>query len=210
MLGWEEVYKDAISKAIQSSQSKTNQLLRVTKGATDWGSQDSKLETALWVLGYNIFATNDAEDKLGGQPFANRWRFYWGSWNDWRLNRKVARFSADSTAIRELEAHYQTTGKLSSDLVTIHTTGDPLIPYWHNALYLSKVLSNGSLHNYVHIPIFRYGHCNFKAHEVLIGLAVLYWKVNHEILPDIEKVITNPQDLSTYNEMLEDLGIDQP
>ena len=210
MLGWDDVYKDAITDAIRSNQRKTNQLLRVTKGATDWGSQDSKLETTLWVLGYNIFATNDAELKLGGQPFGNRWRFYWGSWNDWRLNRKVKRFRADSNALRELEAHYQTSGKLSSDLVTLHTTGDPLIPYWHNALYLSKVISKGSVHNYVHIPIFRYGHCNFKAHEVLLGLAALYWKVNHEILPDVEKVITNSQDLSIYNEMLEDLGIELP
>jgi hypothetical protein len=162
------------------------------------------------VLGYNIFATNDAEDKLGGQPFGNRWRFYWGSWNDWRLNRKVNRFRADSNALQEIDRYYQTSGKLSTDLVTLHTTGDPLIPYWHNALYMSKVLARGSLHNYVHIPIFRYGHCNFKAYEVALGLAVLYWKVNHEILPDVERVITNSQDLSTFNQMLEDLGIDQP
>jgi len=39
---------------------------------------------------------------------------------------------------------------------------------------------------------------------------VLYWKVNYEILPDFEKVTTNSQGLSTNNQMLEDLGIDQP
>jgi len=210
MLGWDEIYKPAIAKAMRSNRSKTNQLMRVTKGATDWGSQDSKLETAHWVLGYNILATNDAEEKLNGQPFGNRWQFYWGSRNDWRLNRKVQRFRADSSALQELERYYQTSGKLSADLVTLHTTGDPLIPYWHNALYMTKVLSNGSIHNYVHIPIFRYGHCNFKAYEVALGLAVLYWKVNHEILPDLERVITNSQDLSTFNQMLDDLGIDQP
>ncbi|OGO20989.1 MAG: hypothetical protein A2Z14_12530 [Chloroflexi bacterium RBG_16_48_8] len=210
MLGWEDTYKDAVASAIASNKSKTDQLFRVTLAATDWGSQESKLETTMWLIGYNIFATNDAEEKLGGQPFDNRWRLYLGSWNDFRLNRKVKRFQADSAAINELNAYYQTSGKLSSELVTMHTTGDPLIPYWHTALYLGKVTSKGSLAHYIHIPIFRYGHCNFKAYEMLVGLAVLYWKVNGQILPGIEDVITNQQELSTYKQMLEDVGIDQP
>ena len=45
---------------------------------------------ALW---YNVFATNDAVSKLGGNPYGNRGRWYFGSSNDLRLNLLVRRFS---------------------------------------------------------------------------------------------------------------------
>ncbi len=205
---WQDTYKQAVADAIGSNQSKTDQLFRVTSAATDNGSQESKRETAVSVLWYNIFATNDAKEKLGGQPFDNQWRIYTGSKNNFRLNQKVRRFRGSSAALREVNAHYQTSGKLSSELVTMHTTGDPIIPYWHSALYLSKVASKGSLDHYVHISVSRYGHCNFKVYEVLAGLAVLYWKVNDAILPGIESVLTNSQDLSAYQQMLESLGVE--
>ena len=35
---------------------------------------------------YNVFATNDGIEKLGGQPFDNGWRWYTGSSDDLRLN----------------------------------------------------------------------------------------------------------------------------
>jgi len=61
-------------------------------------------ETAVDLLWYSFFATNDANVKLGGNPFGNRFRFYRGSDNDFRLNWRVQRFRADPGALADCAA----------------------------------------------------------------------------------------------------------
>ena len=61
--------------------------------------------TVTGVLWYNIFATNDAIARLGGQPFDNKTRLYHGSDNDLRLNLGVQRAAADPAALAEV-AHF--------------------------------------------------------------------------------------------------------
>jgi hypothetical protein len=130
------------------------------------------------ILGYNVFDTNDVKLELGGQPFDNRFRWYTGSPNDFQLNRQVERFKADQSALNELRANYQTTGKLKVPLVNMFTTGDHVVPRWQETIYGLKVLFSGSLRNYVPIPITRYGHCNFTTNEVLFGFGVLAAKAH--------------------------------
>jgi hypothetical protein len=153
------------------------QLFNVTRAPTDPGGATTRGQTAVDILWYNVFATNDGITTLGGQPFDNRHRDYTGSDNDFLLNFLVQRFSADSTALAEIQAHYQTSGKLSRPLVSMHTTGDHLVPYWHETVYLGKVTSTGSLMNFYTIPISRYGHVNFTLSEILDGFALLVNKV---------------------------------
>ena len=123
MDNWDQVYVPRIIQAISSNPDATNQLLKVTRAAIYPGDATSIEETILGVLWYTAFATNDAEVELGGQPFDNKNRFYVGSKNDLRLNLKVQRFSADPAAINEIEGHYQTSGCLTSPIVTL------FIPY---------------------------------------------------------------------------------
>ena len=73
----------------------------------------------------------------------------------------------------EIEANYQTSGNLSVPLVTLHTTGDPIVPYWHEIGYEWKTGATGSSFLHVNIPIDRYGHCNFEAGEALYGFFIL-------------------------------------
>jgi len=155
----------------------TRQLLNVTKAAVDPGNTATVAQTVLGILWYDIFATNDAMSKLDGQPFDNSWRWYSGSSNDWALNRKIARFKASSTALRNIEAYYQTTGSLTRPLVTMHTTSDPIVPYWHESLYWWKALLHGSGWLHTNIPVFKYGHCSFSDQELLAGFGLLVFKV---------------------------------
>ena len=128
--------------------------------------------TTINMLRYNVRGTNDAVEQLGGNPFGNRLRLYVGSSNDFRLNLLVQRFTASPVA-RAALAQYETNGNLRIPLVTLHTTADEVIPFWHELLYLPKVdLSDRG--RFLPIPAFRYGHCNFTPTEVLtaFGLAV--------------------------------------
>jgi hypothetical protein len=155
-------------------------------------------------LWYNVFATNDGVEKLGGQPYENQDRLYTGSLNDEKLNRKAQRFSGDQAALDEIEANYQTTGDFSVPLVTMHTTGDEVVPYWH-ATYYGQIISNPTL--YTHIPIDRYGHCNFKIEEVLFGFAMLYFNVLGHQLEGIPDALPNQDSLNAYLEITQHYGV---
>lgn len=61
-------------------------------------------------------------------------------------------------------------------LVTIHTVGDELVPFWHELIYADKatVTGKGKL---TQIPVFRYGHCNFTVQEMLSAFGLLVLQV---------------------------------
>jgi pimeloyl-ACP methyl ester carboxylesterase len=162
---WDSQYEPAIAAAVTANPDRARELLRVAKAAYDPDNAATILHTTLSALWYNVVGTNDAVQKLGGNPFDNRWKWYFGSSNDLRLNLLVRRFTA-SAAAREAVRAYETTGDLSIPLVTLHTTGDEAVPYWHEVLYLSK-LDLFSRGRFFPVPAFRYGHCNFTPTEVV-------------------------------------------
>jgi dienelactone hydrolase len=149
------------------------QLLSVTHAAVDPLDSTTAISTVTGVLWYNVFATNDAKARLGGQPFDNYTRTYTGSLNDVALNAGVQRYRADQTALDEIEAYYQTAGRPLVPLVTLHTTLDPIVPDWHETLYRDKVVANGLTPRYDDQEAARYGHCNFTASEVQTALTTL-------------------------------------
>lgn len=203
---WESVYKPPIVAAVRSKPGNVDQVLRVTRAATDLFDPSTKEKTVLDVLWYNLFATNDAIARLGGKPYDNRMRIYTGSSNDLKLNLTVPRYKADAAALFTISTSFQTSGVLRRPLVNLHTTGDPIIPYWHASLYGLKVLARGSALQYVHLPILRYGHCQFKTYEVLAGFAVLVLKVSLQDLIVAEKVLPQPEQQSKFLELARGQG----
>ncbi len=139
------------------------------------------------ILWYNVFATNDGIAKLRGQPFDNNPRAYLGSADDMLLNSTVQRFDADGLALKTIGSKYQTSGALQVPLVTLHNTGDPIVPYWHELLYEAKVTASGSSLLYSNIPIDRYGHCSFTVPEVLAAFQMLVLKVTGQGLDEVNQ-----------------------
>jgi hypothetical protein len=210
MQNWETTYTPAITGALAADPSKTSQFLRVTRLAVDPTKPETAVRSTLDVLWYNVFATNDAVETLGGQPYDNMRRIYFGSNNDLRLNRLIARFPADPEALAEISASYQTSGQLISPLVNLHTIGDPVVPYWHANLYGLKVLQSGSIRQYIHIPIFRYGHCNFKPAEVLFAFALMVYKSTGHFALDIEASLPEKQAQQEYMLLAQEYGLLEP
>ena len=170
---WDSVYEPAIIDAITTDHDATRQLINVTRAPIDPNDLYSIIETVTGLLWYNVHSTNDGIAKLGGQPFDNGSRIYFGSDNDLLLNVGVKRFHADPAALAEIEANYQTSGSLDVPLVTLHTSGDPIVPQWHEPIYTFKTLFAGDLFMHIDIPINRYGHCNFEVVETLLAFLVL-------------------------------------
>jgi len=204
---WETDYVPRIREALRANPHAVDQLLRVTRAAVDRDDPATVEETILGLLWYNVFATNDGIEKLGGQPFDNTRRLYLGSDNDWRLNREVRRFRADPEALAEIEAHYQTSGRLRVPLVTLHNTGDPFVPYWHELLYRWKVFWGRSGWQHTNIPAFRYGHCNFSLVEGTVAFAVLYFKATGRPLTGIEEVLPDAAARTAFRRLMREYGI---
>ena len=189
---WDSHFQTVIKPALEDSAntSLVDQLLTVTDAPTDPTDPGTKVDTIEDVLWYNVFATNDANVKLTGQPFDNQNRLYEGSNDDSQLNTGVLRFTADQIALDQIATYYETSGNLSIPLVTLHTTGDPVIPYWHTTRYHNKIMASGSTRFYEHIGVDRYGHCSFTPVEVLNAFNRLVELVNRPIqlfLPLISK-----------------------
>lgn len=170
ILGWAD-YEARITGLLAANPARAVQLLRVAKAPYDPSVPQTVAQTTLGLLRYNIFGTNDATAKLGGNPFDNRVRWYAGSSNDLVLNLRVKRFSASPRAVNAMRA-YTPTGDLSIPLVSLHTTADEIVPAVHELVYLSKVRTEDR-GRFLPLPVFRYGHCSFTSEEVLFGFGLL-------------------------------------
>jgi hypothetical protein len=98
----------------------------------------------------------------------------------------VERISADPEAVDEIEDHYQTSGELSVPLVTLHTTGDAVVPYWHATRYRDKTIASHSFALHRPMTIDRHGHCNFYALEIIAAFNQLVDMVEHP--PELQHV----------------------
>ena len=169
---------------MSSHPEKAAQLLSVTGAPIDPADvANSTLNTTMGILSYNVLATNDGKIALNGIPYNNLdpLKTYTGSLDDTTLNSLVERVGPRTAT--ELPK-YQTTGVLGVPLLAMHNTGDPIVPFWHEALYQAK-LDPGSVKYYTSIPIQRYGHCNFKGSEALFSLWLLVLKSNAVLIPPL-------------------------
>lgn len=156
------------------------QVLSVTQAAIDPNDPiSSTAQTVRDLLWYNVFGSTDAGDKLGGQPYDNVGRIYTGSLDDTALNAAVQRFHATGDAIQNLQAYYQTSGRPLAPLITLHTTLDQVVPYWHEVLYRSKVAAQGRTLWHRNIAAARYGHCNCTLGEVQQALVAMQFLVEN-------------------------------
>ena len=154
---WVKQYLPAVQSAIEANPARAIELMRTAKAAYDPANPATLVQTAANVLWYNVFGTANATETLGGNPFGNQRRLYFGSSNDLRLNLRVQRFAASPVAIAEM-TRYETSGRLTRKLVTLHTTGDEVVPFWHEPLYAAKVFLTGH-RGLLPLPVARYGHC---------------------------------------------------
>jgi pimeloyl-ACP methyl ester carboxylesterase len=204
---WTSTYVPRIILAFAARPAALDQLLRVSRAPFDPADLDSKVATALGLLWYNAFATMDGIATLRGQPFDNTTRWYAGSGNDFLLNLLVKRYRADPVAVQEIEGNYQTSGRLGVPLVTLHTTADPIVPYWHEPLYSLKALLGGSGLLHVNLPAPRYGHCRFEPAEALVALGLLVLKVEGRELQNAEGVLVTESSRERYRSLARANGL---
>jgi pimeloyl-ACP methyl ester carboxylesterase len=172
---WDPLYVPGITAALLSNPAATLQLYNVTGAARDpQNVMNSSVLTALAVLHYSIWATNDLIATAGGMPYDNQTTVYSGSFNDVALNAGVERVDSDGRALAYMRRFYQTTGELQRPLVTLHNLYDPIVPYHHEQIYAGLAAQAGTGHLFLPLASQQaYGHCNFTSQEIGMAFGAL-------------------------------------
>jgi hypothetical protein len=166
-------YQAQIIAAIRARPLVAAQLISVSRAPVNPLDLNSIGETIIAVLWYNIFSTDDAVQRLGGRPFDNRGRFYTGSFNDFLLNARVKRFTAQASALAAIQSGFTTTGALKMPVVTDHTLLDPAVPARQEVIYAGKVAAAGQSARLYQFVVPRYGHCAFTVGELELAFGDL-------------------------------------
>jgi pimeloyl-ACP methyl ester carboxylesterase len=169
--GWTSTYEPAVIAALTNDPGRAAELAAVA-GIPVPDAVVAAATTIAQVLWYNVFATTDAQERLGGNPYTNVRREYSGSSDDAALNAGVARYEPVTLARGSL-GQYDTSGDLPGPVVTLHTTGDPEVPFFHETLYREKVESKGRLDRLEQRSVERLGHCTFTSTELFDAFLAL-------------------------------------
>jgi hypothetical protein len=112
----------------------------------------------------------------GQSAFSNLDVRYQGSSDDAALNRGVARFAADATAVSALKADGEPTGALTVPVVSIHSMNDPQAAVESQAAYRSKVNAAGNGVRLVQAYTDENEHTGQSEPELAAGLdALMQW-----------------------------------
>jgi pimeloyl-ACP methyl ester carboxylesterase len=172
-LFWESDYVPRIIAAISNNPIAAAQLFNVTGAAVDPNDPSTAIETAVGLLFYSIWETNDIIATTGGIPYDNRSTVYVGSLDDAALNAGVERIKGDPRAESYARRFYQTTGELERPVVTLHNTLDPIAPFQHEINYSQLVATAGASDFLTELPIEGYGHCDFTTEEILGAFGIM-------------------------------------
>ena len=171
--GWNPGYIQAITFAIVNNPTAMAQLYSVSGAAVDPMDPSATFKTAISILFYSIWGTNDLIMTSGGMPYDNRSTLYSGSSDDTALNDGIERVQSDPRALAYLRRFYQPTGDLQRPLVTLHNTLDPVVPFQHVYIYQDKVIQAGREDLFTPIPVPTYGHCNFSVEQIDSAFGIL-------------------------------------
>lgn len=89
------------------------------------------------------------------------------------INAGVGRFTSTPDAERYVDRYFQPTGALGVPTLTLHTTRDPLVPYFHEGLFADIVRRSGSSESLLQRSVGGFGHCAFSTDQMVDGFESL-------------------------------------
>lgn len=138
----------------------------------------------MYALGYHAMGINDFLDRTHGHSmFDNSATVYSAAAPGLlpqqlldHVNASVGRFTATPDALNYLDRYYKPDGALGVPTLTMHTTRDPLVPFFHERAFKSTVAEAGQSDRLVQLSYNRFGHCTFEPAEMISAFqAVAEW-----------------------------------
>jgi pimeloyl-ACP methyl ester carboxylesterase len=90
---------------------------------------------------------------------------------------RAPRITATPSAVRYMIRNISFSGRLAKPMLTIHTTGDPLVPVQVERAYADAVRAAGRSALLRQAYVHRAGHCTFTAGEMLAALSTLEHRI---------------------------------
>lgn len=201
--------QNIIANILMSNPNKVKQLIKCANLTVDISDPLAVGTAILELLRFNIMLTNDVKQKMNGVPYNNKYKWYMGSDNDWLLNRSVQRILDSSyNRARKIVNQYETSGNIAIPLVTIHTTGDHITPFWHNPKYRFKILLKGNSLLHTGIPVLNYGHCTIEESHVMAAIAIIITKISiSDYFKAANLTFESSEHLNTFKEILKENSI---
>src|SRR2546429_3383203 len=118
------------------------------------------------------------------------------------VNAGVGRFAAQAGGLRFLSDYYQTRGTLAIPLLTLHTTLDPDVPFFHERAYAKIVAAARTSTWLAQQSVQRYGHRNVTPAEVATTLSRLVSWAENGVKPasgdvTLDLAISSPDSATT-------------
>jgi pimeloyl-ACP methyl ester carboxylesterase len=145
------------------------------------------ITSLLTALGFHARGLDDLTDRAQGKtPYGNDDVVYTSSAYAALMgpvNAGVERFSLAANANAWLRNNYEPSGDLQVPVLTLHTTRDPVVPFFHEGLLAAQVQQRGAAANLLQRSISRYGHCSFAVPEMIASLNDLAQWVDTGVKP---------------------------
>ena len=162
---------DAAVAAIVANPSGAAAMSQITQTPIPFSNGDELVRSIVQALTLQALELGDLLQRTGGQSFFdNRNTVYDGPLpapllQD--LNAHVARFDMPPSAREFLMRNYEPTGRLEFPLLALHTTLDPTVPVYNEAVYAEKVRAAGRSRFLTQRFEVRYGHVGFQPAQML-------------------------------------------
>lgn len=143
--------------------------------ALEFESPTELVTSFVHALGYQINGANALTARLKGHGFFdNSNTLYSSPFLDSdaqeALNDPVSgvqRYESEPAGVNYMEHWWEPQGKISRPFLTLHTTRDPLVPFWMEERFRSVVEAAGNEHLLVQRPVEGFGHCAYGS-EALV------------------------------------------
>jgi fermentation-respiration switch protein FrsA (DUF1100 family) len=144
-----------------------------------YASAPELVSAVLQALGFQFTGIGDLLDRTNGNsPIDNSTTVYSSPVPQVApfvalVNATAQRVTTTPSARNYVKRYYTPTGNLKIPVLTLHTTRDPVVPFFHEALYAGTVAGQGKSDLLVQRSFNRFGHCAFQPAEVAQGMQQL-------------------------------------
>lgn len=151
------------------------------------GADGTELVTSLlYALAYDVRGIDDFLGRTHGHSmFDNSGTQYVAAYTELldegtlaAVNAAAGRFTATPDAINYLERYYVPTGALEVPTVTLHTTRDPLVPFFHEGAFAQAVSQQNRTSRLLQRRVDAFGHCAFSTTQMVDAFQALSGWVN--------------------------------
>ena len=172
----------AAQLALVSNPTGAGAMARIAQTPIPFASGPELIQSIITAIAFGARGAEDLLDRTHGHsPFGNNEPNYYtavapgllppGLLAD--LNARAMHFDETPDAANYLSKYYDPTGELRVPTVSIHTTRDPVVPFFHESLYAGRTASHGAANMLVQRSVNRYGHCAFTIGETLSAFRAL-------------------------------------